>query len=185
MAEQKDWAKVVEADIHWCEETWKSYSHDKDVMGNLYHILLARYIDVIEGFDNDMLVVSPCDSISNTAEIYRRNVALILQRLKEFRDNGYTNEGLAEYRLRLEQVDPVSFDMNFLQVRSIIGQMQGIPLADKDEILEKLEEMEKICTKAITKREKWDMLRGHVIWVSGQELNVAMKIIPLFLKINS
>jgi len=182
VAAQEDWSKIVDEDIRWCEETWDAYSYDKDIMGELYHVLLSRYTDVIVGFDKDMLVISPYDSVSTTAEIYRRNVALILQRLKEFRANGYTNTGLEEYRLRNEDVDPVSFDMNFAQVRLSISQMDGLSLIERDEILKKLEQMEDICNLPITKREKWDMMRGYVIWVSGRDLNVAIKILPLFLK---
>ena len=34
------------------------------------------------------------------------------------------------------------------------------------------------------KKERWEMLREHLVWLSGKDVAVAMKILPLFFRIN-
>ena len=36
----------------------------------------------------------------------------------------------------------------------------------------------------MTKKEKWEELRKHLVWLSGKDVTVAMKLLPLFFRIN-
>ena len=44
--------------------------------------------------------------------------------------------------------------------------------------------METICAQVTPKKERWEMLREHLVWLSGKDVTVAMKILPLFFRIN-
>lgn len=184
MKEDERLKNMVDGDISRCQEVWKQYSHDKDVLGVLFDDLLARYANVIDGFVDEMRVIFATENSPRMAEVYRENVQLMLQRLLEFQENGYTNEGLEEFRIRKELGEPVKFEMDFGKIRMELGLMEGISLVDRGEIMERLGEMEEICSLSLTRRKKWDLLRKYVLWVSGKEVEVAMKILPLFLKIN-
>ena len=103
MEEKKDLKAMIEEDIVHCEEVWTKFSHDKDKMEQLFHTLLLRYLDEIEGFTRDMQVVSMYEASARMAETYRANIRVLMERLKVFRENGYSNEGLREYYINAER----------------------------------------------------------------------------------
>lgn len=104
--------------------------------------------------------------------------------MQAFKENGYKNEGLQEYHLKKERQGMPQFNLNFSEIRIAIGMIEEISSFEKEDIMKKLGEMEEICAQPISKAKKWDMLRGYVVWVSGKEAAVAMKILPLFLNID-
>ncbi len=61
--------------------------------------------------------------------------------------------------------------------------MNELSSTEKEEIIQKLEEIEEICNLPITRKRQWDKLRQYVVWLSGKDVKVAMKLLPLFLKI--
>ena len=52
-----------------------------------------------------------------------------------------------------------------------------------EEIMEKLAMIEEICSLPLTRKKKWDKLREYIVWISGKDVKIAMKLLPLFLKI--
>lgn len=184
MKDEESLKNRVDADIFRCQEVWKEYSHDKDVLGVLFDDLLARYANVIDGFVDEMRVIFASENSPQMAKVYRENVQLMLQRLLEFQENGYTNEGLEDLRIRKELGESVSIEMDFGKIRMELGLMEGISTVEREDIMARLGEMEEICSLSLTRRKKWDLLRKYVLWVSGKEVEIAMRILPLFLKIN-
>ena len=69
-------------------------------------------------------------------------------------------------------------------MRLEIGMMQGLSLAEREDIMVHLDAMEPICAQVTPKKERWEMLREHLVWLSGKDVTVAMKILPLFFRIN-
>jgi hypothetical protein len=67
----------------------------------------------------------------------------------------------------------------------VIGILEGFSNHCKDEIIEKLEEMEEICAKVLFKRQKWELMREYLVWLSGKDVEIALKILPAFFKINN
>lgn len=184
MTESDVFKKMVDEDIAHCEDVWASYSHDKDKLQELFQTLLYRYAQRIEGFTEDMWVISQFESSARMAETFRENIKKLLSRLQAFKENGYKNEGLQEYHLKKERQGMPQFNLNFSEIRIAIGMIEEISSFEKEDIMKKLGEMEEICAQPISKAKKWDMLRGYVVWVSGKEAAVAMKILPLFLNID-
>ena len=103
--------------------------------------------------------------------------------MKGFRENGYRNEGLAEYYIRRDRQE-LNFDADFTTVRLEIGMMQTLSTAEREDILAHLEAMEAICAQVMPKQERWEELREHLVWLSGKDATVAMKVLPLFFRIN-
>jgi len=183
MEQKKDLRTMIDEDILHCQEVWKKSSYDKDEMEKLFHSLLLRYEEEIEGLDMGMSVTSSYEKSSEMAENYRENVKKLLKRLEGFRENGYQNEGLVDFYIRAEQ-NEISFNMDFSQVRIDIGMMEDISSLEKDEIMVHLSQMEDICARPLPRSKRWEMLRGHMFWLSGKNVAVVMKIVPLFMKIN-
>lgn len=104
--------------------------------------------------------------------------------MKLFQQNHYSNDGLLDLYLKQEkEKDVIVTEMDFTAVRLSIGMMEGISSIEKEEVIEKLGEIEEICSLPLTRKKKWDKLRQYVVWISGKDVKIAMKLLPLFLKI--
>jgi len=106
----------------------------------------------------------------------------MVERLKGFRENGYSNEGLMEYYM-LRDRQELDYEADFTSVRLDLGLME-ISRGEREDIIRHLDEMEEICSQVMTKKEKWEALREHLVWLSGKDVAVAMKLLPLFFRIN-
>lgn len=183
MEQAHDIRTMVDEDISYCQEMWEAYSHDSQQMAKVFHTLFGRYKDEIDGFCKGLHVVELYEDSAQQAQTYRENVRLMAERLLGFRENGYENQGLMEYYIRKEHKEvPLSAD--FTGVRLEIGMMEGISSREKQEVIEKLDQMEDICSRVLFKGEKWNLMRGYLIWLSGKDVEIAMALLPLFFKVN-
>lgn len=178
-----DFSRKVDEDIDRSRKTWDAYSYDAEKMSVLFLYLISEYKNEIDGFCVGLKVIQPYEHTALQAEAYRDNVRKMMDRLEGFRQNGYQNEGLLEFYLKQEQ-NEVSMDVNFTQLRLEFGFMDHISKHEKDEIIEKLEEMEEICSQVMFKRQKWELMRKYLVWLSGKDVDIALKILPVFFKIN-
>ena len=183
MTEEKDLQKQVDEDIAYGEAVWEAASYDSEQMEVLFNHLIERYMDQIEGFAKGLRVLQPYDDTVEKAELYRENVKILMEHLKGFRENGYSNEGLIEYYIRREHQE-INMEADFTGVRLEIGMMEDLTRADKEDIMYHLDAMEIICAQVMTQKEKWEAMREHMVWLSGKEVTVVMKLLPLFFKIN-
>lgn len=180
--EEKDMQTMIETDLQQCYDIWENYSHDNEQLGALFQTLLQHYEEKIDGFDQYLYVIQNRDNPEEMAEVYRRNILCLVERLQAFRENGYTNEGLMEYYIQKEEKE-IDHKADFTSVRIALG-MSNLPFLEKEEIMEKLNEMEEICAKVVPKSKKWEALRQYLIWLSGKDADTAMQILPLFFRIN-
>lgn len=181
--DKKDFCRKLDEDIDRSLEIWDAYSYDDEKMSVLFRYLMGAYQDEIEGFCDELRVIQPYEETAMQAEAYRENIRKMLVRMEGFRQNGYKNEGLLEYYLKQEQKE-VALDVDFTQLRLEFGFMDGLSKHEKDKIIEKLGEMEEICAQVLLKRQKWEQLRKYLIWLSGKEVDIALKILPVFFKIS-
>lgn len=174
---------MVDTDIQQGYALWDEYSHDAERMARIFSHLFNRYRHRIERFLEGLWVLQADEDSANAAIACRNNVALLLERLEGFRENDYSNDGLMQYYITKEH-EEIHFDVDFTQVRMEIGMMDALSHLEQEEIMEHLDDMEEICAKVAFRREKWNLLREHLIWVSGKDVAIAMKILPLFFRIS-
>ena len=170
--------RMVNNDIEYCKKEWDNYSFDWERMGRLFDKMIHKYINIIDGFDKDLKVISAYEKKNNSGDTYRDNLRLIISRLEAFRDNGYKNEGLLKENIRgfnIRPYDRTEFD----SVRLTMDRCEKIGKKEKEEISRKLDEIETVCTSAAEPTEKWNRLRPYVVWLSGKSLNIASYILPL------
>lgn len=180
--DKKDFCHRLDDDIDHILETWDAYSYDEEKMSVLFRYLVNTYQNEIDGFCAGLKVIQPYENTASKAEAYRENIKKMLDRLEGFRSNGYQNEGLLEYYLNQEH-NHVSMDVDFTELRLEIGMMENISKYEKDQIIEKLGEMEEICSQVLFKRQKWELMREYLVWLSGKDVDIALKILPIFFKI--
>ena len=183
MTEEKDIRTMVDEDIAHAEAVWDASSYDSEAMGELFYRLMEQYREEIEGFVKGLRVIQSDEDTAHKAEVYRENVKVMLERLKGFRENGCSNEGLMEYYMNRDR-EELDFEADFFSVRMEIGMMECISRPEREDIMGHLDEMEAICAQVMTKKEKWEALREHLVWLSGKDVAVAMKVLPLFFRIN-
>ena len=183
MTEEKDICMMVDEDIALGEAVWAASSYDSDAMGELFYHLMERYKDEIEDFVKGLKVIQSDEDTADMAEIYRGNIRVMMERLKGFRENGYSNEGLMEYYIARDRQE-LDFEADFFAVRMELGMREGLSLGEREEIMEHMDAMERICARVMTQKEKWEALREHLVWLSGKDVTVAMKLLPLFFRIN-
>ena len=170
--------RMVNNDIEYCKKEWDNYSFDWERMGQLFGKMIHKYINIIDGFDKDMKVISAYEKKNNSGDTYRANLKLIISRLEAFRDNGYKNEGLLKENNSEFNIRPYCRE-DFDQVRLLMDRSEKINKKEKEEISTKLDEIETICTSSLEPTEKWNKLRPYVMWLSGKSLAVASRILPL------
>ena len=182
MTEERDIRIVVDEDIAYAEAVWEASSYDSDAMEGLFYRLMEHYGDQIDGFVRGLRVIQSDEATADLARVYRENVKTMLERLKVFRENHYSNEGLLEYYIQRGR-QAVDYEADFTAVRMELGMME-LSRAEREEIISHLDEMEEICARVVPHKEKWEGLREHLVWLSGKELQVALKLLPLFFRIN-
>ena len=183
MTDEKDICMVVDEDIAHAEAVWDASSYDSDAMEGLFYRLMEHYGDQIDGFVKGLRVIQSDEDTADRAKAYRENVKIMMERLKGFRENGYSNEGLMEYYMMRDRQE-LNYEADFFSVRMDIGMMEGLSRGEREDIMRHLDEMESICAQVMTKKEKWEELRKHLVWLSGKDVTVAMKLLPLFFRIN-
>lgn len=182
MTEEKDIRTMVDEDIAHAEAVWEASSYDSEAMEALFQLLMEHHAEEIDGFVKGLRVIQPYEGTADMARVYRENVKVMIEHLKGFRENGYSNEGLMEYYM-LRDRQELDFEADFTTVRLDLGLME-LSRAERDDIIRHLDEMEEICAQVMTKRDKWEALREHLVWLSGKDVTVAMKLLPLFFRIN-
>lgn len=176
--------RMVNNDIEYCKKEWDNYSFDWERMGRLFEKMLHKYIGVIDGFDKGMKVISAYEKKNNSGDTYRGNMSLVIERLEAFRDNGYKNEGL--HKEHNKNFNILFFDKEeFDTVRLVLDRCEQLSSAEKDEVSEKLDEIETICASQKEPTEKWEELRPYVMWICGKNLIIASQILPLLMMIES
>ncbi|MEI3522857.1 MAG: hypothetical protein V8Q36_01360 [Anaerotignum sp.] len=97
----------------------------------MFQLLLQHYDGEIDGFDEDLWVIQDREDCADMAEVYRKNIRHLMERLEAFRDNGYSNEGLnGKHDIRKEQKD-IDYSADFTSVRPISLGMANLPRKGK------------------------------------------------------
>ena len=170
--------RMVNNDIDYCKKEWEDYSFDWERMRDLFEKMIYKYTGVIDDFDRDMNVISSYEKINKSGDTYRENVKLIIRRLEGFKDNGFKNEGLNNEmnpEHNIMYYDKSEFD----EARLFFERSVHLRDEQKSEAVQKLDEIEAICSSNIQPTEKWNKLRPYVMWLTGKNLIIVSHILPL------
>lgn len=179
----KELIAKVDKDISMVESAMKEYGYDREKLNSVFNHLMMAYDSIIDGFCSGLHVIQSYDTPQAQVEVYHHNISLMSSRLLAFRENKYKNAGLREYYIKKEYQE-ISFQADFTQLRLEIGMMDKLKQIERNEIIERLDEMERICSTVGYKKEKWEQLRQYLVWLSGKDVDVALMILPVFFKIN-
>ena len=86
MTEEKKLQRMIEKDLEEYERVWKQFSYDVDEMETLFRMLISHYIHKINGFAEDIEVICDYEKAGEKIEVYRKNISLLVERIKLFLD---------------------------------------------------------------------------------------------------
>ncbi len=176
----EEFKKYIDDDIAKCEEAIKS--SNKTDMNNLHGILISKYGSIIDGFSKDLKSLF-YDEYGNYV---RRNLETIRQKLLLFKSMGYENRyQQLESGVVINNTNSVSNSINvtFSETREKIENMSALKECEINEILEKVNELEKIIESSERKTRKWDKANAIIKWVADKGVDVGIALLPLILKI--
>lgn len=77
----------------------------------------------------------------------------------------------------------VDINISFSDVRKEIEDMSALPDVEIEEILNKINELEKIVKSSDRKSKKWENAKGIVKWIADKGVDVGIALLPLLLQI--
>lgn len=172
---------IIDEDIGKCDYEIKN--GNKQSRGVLHNTLVSKYGKIINGFKDDLKSLSYDDSGA-----YRiQNLETMRQKLVLFKAMGYENkysEKTCDSSLTINNTNQMDVNMTitFPEARVKIENMTSLHEAEIQEILKKIDELEKIANSSDRKTKKWDNAKGIIKWVAEKGVDVAKIILPLLLK---
>ena len=103
MTEEKEVQQMIEEDFAQYEIVWTQFYNDKETMEALFLMLINHYIDKVNGFAEGIEVLSAYQTIEQQVETCRKNISLLIERMKLFQQNNYSNDGLFDLYLEQER----------------------------------------------------------------------------------
>ena len=177
--------KIIDDDIELCEEIC-SGSFSLNVF-DVYMRLRNKYSNIITGF---------CDNLSqpfydDDNSTKKANLETMRQKLLLFKAMGYKNysdydvDNSQQPQIAINNIsqNTVSIEVTFNEVRKRIENMSSLPDVQIEEILSKIDELEKIVNSGERKTKKWEQAKDIVKWVADKGVDVGMTLLPLILRI--
>lgn len=172
---------IISEDIAKCEYEITQGSTDSNT--DLHSRLISKYLKIIDGF-NEHLRSFLCD---DDGEICKKNLETMRQKLELFQAMNYENiysdnTGNALTINNANSVD-VSVNVSFSDVRKQVEDMTALKEEEIQEILQKIDELEKIANSNERKTKKWERAKGLLKWLADKSVDVGIALLPLIMKI--
>ena len=194
-------AEMVKEDLKKFNLMYKSITEElnaEDVeefnkMGgeNLFGLLIgtkSRYSSLINNFPDDFIFIYDDTENNDDIIIYLKNV---INKLTTFEKMGYRETFQTNYpniSIHNENTNKNINDIsnNFTSIQNVkqhIENMSSLNDSEIEDILQKIDELEKIINSADRKSKKWENAKEIVKWVADKSFDVAKSILPIILKI--
>ena len=182
----------VRSDINRIEKILKE-NISKDDLLNLHREIDGRYQSCIMNWNqglNGVYYLKDSSSVINYGMLEDRkekiisNLSMMKSKLETY-IFGMNAVSLPEPPSTTVNVTTnVNLNVTFEQVRSQIEDMTSLTDEQTEEILNKISEIEATVNSTGTKKSKWEKIKPVLTWLTDKSFDVAMKILPLLLKVN-
>ena len=178
----EEFKAIIDEDITKCEHEIKS--GNKDSRGALHNTLVSKYGKIIDGFKDDLHSLFYDDD--GTYRI--RNLETMRQKLVFFKAMGYENKYSqfgAERCLTINNTNKIeaNISISFPEARAQVENMSSLKEEDIQEIINKIDELEKIVNSSERKTKKWDNAKDIIKWIADKGIDVGLTLLPLIMKI--
>lgn len=155
----------------------------KDVTAK-YHPYVSKLSD---GLYDYVQAYAFYDDVSG--ELLFHNLKQIYNKLLAFKSLGYPSliesfpQSVPMVQITNTNENKVDINISFNDVRREIENMSALPDTEIEEILSKINELEKIVKSSERKSKKWENAKGIVKWIADKGVDVGIALLPLLLQI--
>lgn len=181
----EEFKKILDADILLIESNESRNANDgqSPTFFELYARILAKYKKIINGFGSNMIT-------NHEAWAYKRNLITLKEQMILFKAMGYenineSNENDNQFQVAIHNTNTNTNNINlsFDDVKKDVENMSALTNKEIEEILEKIEVLEKIIGSNNRKAKKWEDAKEIIKWVAEKGVDVGLTLLPLLLKI--
>ena len=157
----------------------------------LYKDVTAKYHPYIpklsDGLYDYIQAYAFYDDVSGESLFH--NLKQVYNKMLSFKALGYPSlkEAIPQSApmVQITNTNENKFDINisFSDVRKEIENMSALPDAEIEEILNKINQLEKIVKSSDRKSKKWENAKGIVKWIADKGVDVGIALLPLLLQI--
>lgn len=181
--------KMVQDDIKRIQENLECGSSEEH--WELFRELDGRYQACVKDWYKGMWQSSRSGSIMYYPELHRdpqgtiSNLKLIKAKLETYQYQMNATSTPETVTPQVNVTTNVGVHISFEQVRSQIVDMPSLTNEQTKEVLEKVDELEKVINGQGSRKSKWEKVKPVLTWLANKSCDVGMAILPLLLKIQS
>ena len=182
-----EFVNMVKNDIERIDKALENGSDEK--IWTLFREIDARYQACVRDWykglwnsDNSGKVLYIGTLVGHPKYI-RENLTLLKAKLETYQ---YQMNAVALPQIPNTQVNVttnVGINLTFEQVKSEVKDMTSLTDEQTEEILAKINELEKIVESEESKKSKWTKAKSILKWLADKSCDVGIALLPLFLKI--
>lgn len=122
-------------------------------------------------------------------EELNHNIILVYNKMLSFKALGYpslkdtVSQNAPIVQITNTNENKIDISVSFSDVRKEIEDMSALPDNEIDEILSKINDLEKIVKSSDRKSKKWDKAKDIVKWIADKGVDVGIALLPLLLQI--
>ncbi len=157
----------------------------------LYKDVTAKYHPYIPKLSDGLYqYIQSCafyDDVSGKTLFH--NLKQVYNKMLSFKALGYPSlkeaipQSVPMVQITNTNENKVDINISFSDVRKEIENMSALSDAEIEEILNKINELEKIVQSSDRKSKKWEKAKGIVKWVADKGVDVGIALLPLLLQI--
>ncbi len=177
---RNEFITIIDADIDKCEQELKA--GNSDTRYDLLIALKSKYNSIIDGFSDSLHSMWYDDGGSEK----KANIEILKGKLELFRAMEYKNiykSSTPQVEIHNTNSNVIDINISFEQAREIIGNMSALTDSEINEILTKVDELEKIVQSKDRKSKKWENSKNIIKWIADKGVDVGIALLPLLLQI--
>lgn len=178
----EEFKKIIEDDIIKC--TNEIESGNSETRYELMRRLISKYNSIITDFSNGLH--DTWYDEKGTAKL--KNIKILMEKLYLFKAMDYKNTfdkttPQVEIHNSNSNSNIIDINISFEQARQTIENMSALPNSEIDEILKKIDELEKVVLSKDRKSKKWENSKEIIKWIADKGVDVGISLLPLLLQI--
>lgn len=160
----------------------------------LYKAVTTRYHGYIPKLSDGLYQYFPNRGLYG--DVYGKelisNVESLYNKMYTFKAMGYPvdDKMTSQQNTQMVQINnsntnenKVDINISFAETRKKIENMNSLPESEIEEILEKIEELEKIVNSQDRKNKKWENANSIIKWIADKGVDVGLAFLPLLMRI--
>lgn len=173
---------IIDEDIRCGKEIVEK--RDTTNCNEFHKTLISKYSPIIDSFGGNLYSLFYDNDKSNCFS----NIKTMVSKLELFKAMEYKNsvdkrENGITINNNNTNSNTVDINISFEQARNTIENMTALPDSEVEEILSKIDELEKIVQSGDRKTKKWEKAKGIVKWIADKGVDVGIALLPLLLQI--